>query len=241
MEPLSRFAPMAEASSSEPLDSGLVRATAPGSAATGTELTDDLVRAAAGALSHHPALMSWLVTDDLAQRLVAAIGAVADGYSPREELRFARPTQPFFVRHDGGQPVITSATFRRYDLAVEAATSLDPDGVVDAYQRLRPRLEQIHGALPYARGSLGDRLDEAIDHLLATPVPAAPYPVRRQTRTWAFADPRLEGLSDAQRHLLRTGPANARRIQIWLGEVREALEARPAIEDEPGAAAAVTG
>lgn len=185
---------------------------------------DDLVRSAVGALSSNSHLMTWLVSDRLAVRFVSAVEAVADGYSPRDELSFARPAMPFYVTHDGGQAVVTSATFRRYDAAAEAFASLDTAGVAAAYRRLLPRLEAIHDDLPYARGSFHDRVLEAIDQLMETPVPDGPYAVVRGVRGWAFADPELEGLSGAQRHLLRMGPRNARAVQATLATVRDAIE-----------------
>lgn len=193
---------------------------------------DGVVRAASAGLSRHPQLAAWLVTDGLARRLVAAVEAVADGYSPREELAFARPVMPLYVRYEGVQAMITDASFRRYDLAVEVVASIDPEGFAETYRRLRPRLERIHDALPYARGDLHERVLEAIDHLLDVDVPDGPYAVTRQTRTWGFADPAIEGLSDAQRHLLRMGPDNARSVQSSLRRLREAVEAVPTGHEE---------
>lgn len=188
---------------------------------------DDLVRGAITALSRHPRVTEWLVTDGIARRVVSAVEAVADGYSPRDELSFARPEAPLFVTYEGAQPMITRGSFRRYDLVVEVLESVDPAGVAMAYRRLYPRLEAIHRELPFARGVLHERVLEAVDHLLAVEVPDGPYAVVRQTRTWAFLDPELESLSDAQRHLLRTGPRNARSIQRCLVRVRDAIDAEP--------------
>lgn len=193
---------------------------------------DGVLRAAVEELSLHPQLATWLVTDGLARRVVAAVEAVADGYSPREELAFARPALPLYVRYEGVQAMITDASFRRYDLVTDVVASIDPGGLADAYRRLRPRLEQVHDALPYGRGGLHARVLEAIDHLLAVDVPDGPYAVTRHTRTWGFTDPGLEGLSDAQRHLLRMGPRNARSLQASLRRFREALE--PAGTDVDG-------
>jgi len=194
---------------------------------------DGIVRAAVAGLSRHPQLAAWLVSDGLARRLVAAVEAVADGYSPREELAFTRPETPLYVRYEGVQAMITEASFHRYDLAAEVVASIDPAGLAEAYRHLEPQLVRVHETLPYARGELHARVVEAIDHLLAVEVPDGPYAVTRQTRTWGFADPDLEALSDAQRHLLRMGPRNARSVQASLRRFREALE--------PGAVEAVQG
>jgi hypothetical protein len=40
---------------------------------------------------------------------------------------------------------------------------------------------------------------------------------------WAFADPELEALSAAEKHLLRMGPENARQVQEKLSELAELL------------------
>ena len=186
---------------------------------------DRFVRAAVVELSHHPEFAGWIVTDGLARRIVAAVEAVADGYSPREELVFARPTTPLFIRYEGVQAVITDASFRRYDLAADVVASIDPADLVEVYRMVRPKLEVVHDRLPYTRGEFHARVLEAIDHLVEVAVPDGPYAVMRQTRTWAFADAELEGLSDAQRHLLRMGPRNARSIQASLRRFREVLEA----------------
>ncbi len=195
---------------------------------------DGIVQAAAAGLSRHPQLAAWLVTDGIARRVVSAVEAVADGYSPREELAFTRPPMPLYVRYEGVQAMITEASFRRYDLVAEVAASIDSVGLAETYRELEPQLEQVHRALPYARGDLRTRLVEAIDHLLAVEVPDGPYAVTRQTRTWGFADPALEALSDAQRHLLRMGPRNARSVQASLRGFREALEPPSVGQDEGG-------
>jgi hypothetical protein len=58
-------------------------------------------------------------------------------------------------------------------------------------------------------------------------------PVTRPSLVYELADARLESLSPAQKHLLRTGPANVRRLQAWLREFREALSAPSAAAPAP--------
>jgi hypothetical protein len=44
-----------------------------------------------------------------------------------------------------------------------------------------------------------------------------------ETKRFEFADPQLESLSDAQKQLLRMGPANAKRVRAKLREIETAL------------------
>ena len=44
--------------------------------------------------------------------------------------------------------------------------------------------------------------------------------------SYAYADPRYEALTGAQKQLLRMGPANAQRVQARLREFKNALDAR---------------
>jgi len=71
---------------------------------------------------------------------------------------------------------------------------------------------------------------KAIHTLLATPVVDGEIELRPKVVTYAFADPRLEALSPAQRHFLRMGPRNVRLIQ---GELRALAAALGVPESEP--------
>ncbi len=185
--------------------------------------SDSMVRRLAVGLSARPEMASWLVTSRLIRRFVAATQAVAGGYSPREELGFLRPSGAFLVQNREQGLVIAPSSFRRYDSVAEVFTSLDSDGLLRLYGRLEPLIEEAYREQPWTRGEFSDVLLEAMDHLLATPVPAGLPAVERGTVYWVFADDALEQLSDAQRHLLRMGPSNARAIQQKLAELHRVL------------------
>ncbi|MGH7803806.1 MAG: DUF3014 domain-containing protein [Candidatus Binatia bacterium] len=42
-------------------------------------------------------------------------------------------------------------------------------------------------------------------------------------KSYRFTDSRLEGLAPAEKHLVRMGPGNAKRVQAKVRELREAL------------------
>ncbi len=191
----------------------------------GLELSasDDLIRSLVTELSSHPKLVALLVSDNLVRRFVAAVDAIAGGYSPREELDILRPGRPFVVRQEAESLVIGASSFRRYNLAAELFASVDTADAVALYRELSPLIDEAHEEIPWNCPDFDVRLREAMDHLLEVSVPAGPIEVNPGLLTYTFADEEMERLSDAQRHLLRMGSANARKVQAKLREFRDAL------------------
>ena len=184
---------------------------------------DGLFRAAAGRLSTHPALASYLVNDRLLRRFVRAVDAMAGGYSPSDEIEFLRPSRPFVVREDEDRLVIASGTYRRYDVVTDVFTSLDSDGVIELYKQFRPRLEAIYQEVGWANEDFDTRLCEAVDHLLEVTTSSGQVEVEQRAIVYAYAEDRFENLTGAQKHFLRMGPRNVGAIQGKLRELRDAF------------------
>lgn len=199
-------------------------ASAPGDQDSSTDADSALVRAAAARLSAHPRFAGWLLSDRLLRRFVGAVDAVAGGYSPRDDVEFMRPERPFVVREEGGALVIAASSFQRYDTVAEIVQSLDVAGAVALYRRFEPRLEEIYAEIGWASESLDARFRAAVDHLLAAAADQpGPIEVEQRAIVYAYADDRLEHLSDAQKQLLRMGPENVRRVAATLGELRRVM------------------
>ena len=202
--------------------------TPPGVSHAGNEgpapgLGNDAVRSLVAGVSSHPQWVAWLLSADLLSRFVAAVEAVADGYSPADELGFMAARGPFIVREHEGRLVIAAGTFRRYNLAVDVLASVDAADAVAVFRRLEPELAEARSDLAWHRGAFEDRLRLAIDHLLAVEIPDGVIEVERRTTTYAFAANEHEQLSGAQRQLLRMGRENATMIQTKLREIRSAF------------------
>ncbi len=193
-------------------------------------VSDALVRGLVETLSDHPMLASWLATDGLLRRFAAAVEAVAGGYSPRESLRPLAPHRGFVVARSGDELVVAASSYRRYDLVADVVGSLDADRAVEVYLRLEPQIADAHRRIAWYRDDVRTRLLAAIDHLLEVEPPSGEVAVQRGTLTYAFADPALEALTDAQRQLLRMGPRNVRVIQDKLRELRATLLSRTSPE-----------
>jgi hypothetical protein len=184
---------------------------------------DGPVRSAVHRLSSHPGFAAFLVNDRLLRRFVLAVDAVAGGYSPRDHVDFLRPTRDFVVREDGGRLVIAAGSYRRFNLVSEVMASFDTETAVDLYGRFSPQMEEIYREVAWASEDFDSRLQQAIDHLLEVSVPGGPIEVEQRAIVYAFADDEYESLSEAQKLLLRMGPANAGRVQGKLRELREAM------------------
>jgi Protein of unknown function (DUF3014) len=186
---------------------------------------DPVVRELAGGLTTSPLLGPWLATSDLARQLAALANGAAAWRLPLRLLAPIRPAGTFAVVERDGRTVISPASHARYDALSEVIAGLDPVAVAGAYRTLAPRLEEAHRELGETDRSLDAVVRTALTQVIDTPVPDGPMAVTPQGGLYAFADPRLEGLSPAQKLLLRSGPANARRIQAQFRAIVAALDA----------------
>jgi hypothetical protein len=107
---------------------------------------------------------------------------------------------------------------------VATVVSLDTEGTAEQYRRLRPLFQEAYRDLGF-RTSFDAALAGAVEMLLAVPVPQGPVELERAgVGAYEYRDPELEGLSPAQKHLLRMGPRNIERVQAKLRHLVEALD-----------------
>lgn len=185
--------------------------------------SDAAIRQLAAGISARPELVSWLANEDLVRRLVASVDSIADGRSPRQQVEFLRPESAFRVSARGDRTVIDPASYSRYDTVANVVASLDTDGTVALLRELEPLVDDAYAEIAPPGRQFDDRLGAAIDHLLSVPVVEGDVELEQKVLTYSYADERLEGLSAAQRQLLRMGPDNVRKIQAKLREIRAAL------------------
>ena len=174
-------------------------------------------------LSAHPRLADALPIEGLARTFVASVVAIANGESPRGLLLYLEPSESFGIAEREGRVVIDPASFERYTWITGVFSSLDATGLAELFTQLEPLFDEAYRELGYPEGSFRQTLDTAMNLLASTPVPDGYIDVRRGQVLWEFEDPAGEQLSDAQKHLLRMGPANARMVQSKLREIQVAL------------------
>jgi Protein of unknown function (DUF3014) len=185
--------------------------------------SDARVRELVGPLSQDADFARWLTAEDLVRRFVSAVAAIGAGESPRAQLPFMAPTGGFRVTQRAGRTVIAPESFTRYDPAARALTSVDTQSVNRVYQELKPLLDSAYGELAPPGRTFEQALTEAIGRLVALPVPKPDIQVRPKGAMYVYADPGLEALSASEKHLLRMGPENMRKVQVKLSELAGAL------------------
>ena len=187
------------------------------------ETLDEVVRRLVAALSSHPAIAKLLATQGLVQRFVVSVDNVAEGKSPRRNLIVLDPRDDFEVSRQGERMFIDPKSYRRYDTIAAAVASIDASGAAEAFAELEPRLDQQYRELGYPDRRFRDSLKRALERLERVPVPEGKIEVRPKLKSYRFSDVRLEGLSAAEKHIVRMGPENAKKVQAKLRELRAAL------------------
>jgi hypothetical protein len=190
--------------------------------------SDALVRELVQKITSHPSALAWLATNGLIRNFTVVVGNVADGATPAKQLRVLRPGSAFAIVERNGQRFIDPRSYQRYDAIADAVASIDPPGASRLYATLKPRIGEAYAQLGQPANSFDSALERAIVALLQTPVVDGPVRVESKGGTgYRYAAPNLEGLTAAQRQLLRTGPRNVRKIQEALRQLAIALGIPP--------------
>ena len=207
-----------------PADAPQAAATAPAPDAPAPVVADAEARASLESLSTNAAFRRWLAAaDDLVRRWATATTNVAEGASPRKALDLLAPRGTFTVEQRHGKAVIAPSAYTRYDELAAAVDSIDPAAFARVYRALHPALEGAYRGLGYPGGSFDTVTARALSRLEAAPVVEGDVALEADRGVYKFADPKLESLHDAEKHLLRMGPTNERLLQAKAKQLREAL------------------
>jgi hypothetical protein len=186
--------------------------------------SDAAVAALDKALTSHPRVAAWLATRGLVRNFTVVVENIAAGKTPAIHLQALALSSPFQTSGSTDRLLVDPRSYRRYDALAAAVASIDPAGAARLYGGLRPRIDEAYRDLGHEM-SFDTALERAIVLLLQTPVPDTPVRLARPVKgvAYPFADPRLEGLTAAQKQLVRMGPDNARKIQASLRAIALAL------------------
>jgi hypothetical protein len=189
--------------------------------------SDNPVRELLEDCSSHPLFSTWLESRDILRQCAAMVDNIAEGNSPAAHLRFLESSllkQGFAVLRQEDEIMIDPESYRRYDAFARAAASIQSEALVTRYRQLQPFLEEAYRELGKPGNTFHGALEQALEVLLKTPIPKGEVLLEEKVTTYTFADPRLEALNAAQKHLLRMGPKNIRIIQAKLREIKKELE-----------------
>jgi hypothetical protein len=185
--------------------------------------SDELIREMVTGLSTRPELASWLLTDDLIRKFVTAVDNIANGESPRSHMAFLQITDKFSVLEKDGVQYMDPSGYTRYDTVAAVFSALPSRASVELYRRLTSMMQEAYSKLGYPGIDFKTTLMRAIEELLAVPVVNEEVVLEEKLQSFGLADARLEGMSQAQKHLFRMGPRNVGRIKTKLRELRGLL------------------
>lgn len=186
--------------------------------------SDVEVRKRLAECSGEPGYGIWLKNSNIIRRVTAVTTNIANGTSPNKLLQFMAPAGSFRVTRKNGDIFIDPKSYNRYGEMAAVLESLDSKQLVDIYRKLRPLFNEAYRELGYPGESFDRVLKRAIKVVLNTPAVKGPIRLEEKVTSYAFADPELEQLNEAQKHLLRMGPLNARRIKKKLKEIAVLLD-----------------
>jgi len=185
--------------------------------------SDAVLSAALLSLANNTALRELLKQTDVARRLVATIDNLPRSKVPWKLLPITPPSGAFLVAGPASRPTIDARNSARYAPYMRIVDAVDPKELATVYGAYYPLLQEQYRALGYPSGNFNDRVIEAIDDLLATPVLTAPPVITQPKVLYEYANPDLEGRSAGQKMMLRLAPADAEKVKAKLREIRDLL------------------
>ena len=185
--------------------------------------SDTLLVTALIELAGNPRVQDLLQLPGLVRRIVVMVDNLPRNKLPPDNWPVKPVPGKFRVRGNaaGGTLAIDPANAARYATHVKLLDSIDVKKLVALYVRTYPLFQQAYVDLGYPNRYFNDRLLQVLDHLLATPTPAAPLKLVQPSLAYAYADPDLEALSLGQKTLLRMGPEHAAKVKAKLAELRD--------------------
>jgi hypothetical protein len=185
--------------------------------------TDAIVRELVSRLSSHPTVAAWLATDGLLVNFVVVTSRIANGETPVAELKAVGPVPRFSTRTSRDIAYIDPSSYRRYDRHAEAVSAIDARGAAQLYATLKPRIADAYRRMGHPDGNFDPVLERAIIELLRVPAIDGEVALEPHGIVYAFAEPRLQSMTAAQKQLLRMGPQNVRAVQAKLREIASHL------------------
>lgn len=187
--------------------------------------SDDFVKQTIKGLSPHGKIADWMKIKNVIRVITAAVDNIARGKSPRAHLGFLFYGQVFSAGEKGGKLYLHPKSYERYDLLADAFVSLNTGRMVQAYGKLKPLFQEAYRELGYPQKDFHSTLIRAIQRVLDAPVVEREVLLKEEGKgvNYLYVDDGLEDMNEVQKHLLRMGPKNTRKIQQKLREIAQAL------------------
>lgn len=195
----------------------------PGTATLDPPAADKAISNALSTLPGRDQILRFALPSEVVRRAVLTIDNLP-GDTMSMQYRAVNATGgPLRIERRGQAIVLGAANAGRYDEFVRMASSIDSRRLVGLYKRFYPLFQQEYTSIGYPDRHFNDRVVEAIDDMLATPIIEDPIELIQPRVLYEYADPGLERRSVGQRILLRMGPEHAKKLKAKLREIRTAL------------------
>ncbi len=191
------------------------------------EESDGVLRGFLENITSDPRFTGWMRMDHLIKNFVAAVDNIAHGLSPRKQINFFEPEGEFLVEKKEDYYIIDRDTYKRYNPVANVFSSIDTGKSVQLYRRFRSLIQEAYEELGYPDVNFDETLERAIKELLDVPLIEEDIVLMSKVKSFELQDPELENLSQAQKHLLRMGPDNIRKIQSKLRELLAGFKNKP--------------
>ena len=185
--------------------------------------SDNYIQQKTVSLANGMDISKLLISNDIARQFVVFVDNLAQGELARKVSPLKGPKQTFTVTDITDKTYLDTDSYHRYDVYADFLYSLDEAQLLTTYQKLLPLLDQAFAELGYQNLMFNDRVDEAIDQMLAAPIIEGPIELSTISVNYEFVDPRLEALPPAQKLMIRMGPENSRKVKDMLSKLKQAL------------------
>ncbi len=163
-----------------------------------------------------------LADDDVIRRTVVYVDNLAKGKVAENHAPVVKPQDGFSVIDD--DIIITDPnSYERYTPYVAMFDTMSTAQVVRLYDQYKPLFEEAYEEIGYEGDAFNGTLTDAIDELLATPIPDTALPLVKDSVTYKYAYAEWEQLSSAQKQFLRMDPENMKKVKKRLEEIKIAL------------------
>jgi hypothetical protein len=153
--------------------------------------------------------------------------------SPKSHIDFFSLPGPFRASRTKSGTFVDPASYSRYAAVVGVALSLDATAAARLYRAVDPLIQEAYNELGYPGVDFDDTLVRAMSELLETPVVEGPIRLEQKILSYSMTDPALEGLSAAQKQLLRLGPKGVQAVHDKIKQLAAALGIPPSRLPQP--------
>ncbi len=187
--------------------------------------SDDFVKQTMKGLSPHGKIADWMKFKNIIRVITATVDNIANGKSPRAHLGLLFYGQVFSVGERSGKVYLDPKSYERYDLLTDAFVSLNTGRTAQAYEKMKPLFQEAYRELGYPQKDFHSTLVRAIKRILDAPIVEGEVLLKEEGQgvNYLYVDDGLENMNEVQKHLLRMGPKNTRKIQQKLREIALAL------------------